>query len=121
MASEEAHRAKSLIISEGYDDYSGFKRSRTTVCYFRVFCASGESPCKCTSYEEADKAKNHNKVAELGGNTMGKKKEKTVTYKMGKQRNPYAVSAWNRSGSGRHPDKKKKNNKLKCRKKVQED
>jgi hypothetical protein len=49
-----------------------------------------------------------------------KKKKKTVTYKMGKQRNPYAVSAWNRSGSGRHPDKKKKNNKLKCRKKVQE-
>tara|TARA_B100001123_G_C14907911_1_gene866559 strand:- start:505 stop:666 length:162 start_codon:yes stop_codon:yes gene_type:complete len=50
---------------------------------------------------------------------MAKKKKKiSVTYKLGKQRNPYAVSAWNRSGSGRHPDKKKKNNKLACREKV---
>jgi len=49
-----------------------------------------------------------------------KKKTITVSYKMGKQRNPYAVSGWNRSGSGRHPDKKKKNNKLACRGKVQQ-
>ena len=48
-----------------------------------------------------------------------KKKAITVSYKTSKQRNPYAVSAWNRSGSGRHPDKKKKNNRLRCRKKVQ--
>ena len=50
---------------------------------------------------------------------MAKKNKKiSVTYKLGKVRNPYAVSAWNRSGSGRHPDKKKKNNKLACREKV---
>ena len=52
---------------------------------------------------------------------MAKKKpKKTITFKMGKQRNPYAASAWNRSGSGRHPDKKKKNNRLRCRGKVEE-
>ena len=79
MASEEAHRAKSLIISEGYDDHSGFKRSRTTVCYFRVFCASGESPCKCTSYEEADKAKNHNKIRELEGDGKKAQEKQEVT------------------------------------------
>jgi len=49
-----------------------------------------------------------------------KKKTITVSYKMGKQRNPYAVSAWNRSGSGRHPDKRKKNSKLACRGKVKQ-
>tara|TARA_R110001583_G_scaffold24474_2_gene89261 strand:- start:875 stop:1033 length:159 start_codon:yes stop_codon:yes gene_type:complete len=52
---------------------------------------------------------------------MAKKKpKKTITFTMGKQRNPYAVSGWNRSGSGRHPDKKKKNNRLRCRGKVEE-
>jgi hypothetical protein len=49
-----------------------------------------------------------------------KKKAITVSYKASKQRNPYAASAWNRSGSGRHPDKKKKNNRLACRGKVQQ-
>jgi len=48
-----------------------------------------------------------------------KNKTITVTCKANKRRNPLAVSAWNRSGSGRHPDKKKKNNKLACRRKVQ--
>ena len=49
-----------------------------------------------------------------------KKPTKTITFTMGKQRNPFAASAWNRSGSGRHPDKKKKNNKLRCRGKVKQ-
>ena len=48
-----------------------------------------------------------------------KKKAITVSCKALKRRNPMAVSAWNRSGSGRHPDKKKKNNRLQCRKKIQ--
>jgi len=52
---------------------------------------------------------------------MGRKKKAiTVSYKTSKQRNPYAASAWNRSGSGRHPDKKKKNNRLACRGKVKD-
>ena len=53
---------------------------------------------------------------------MAKKKSKktiSLTVSMNKRRNPLAASAWNRSGSGRHPDKKKKNNKLACRRKVQ--
>ena len=48
---------------------------------------------------------------------MAKKKKNNT--KLGKQRNPFAASAWNRSGSGRHPDKKKKNNRLACRGKAQ--
>ncbi len=54
---------------------------------------------------------------------MAKKKSKktiSLTVSMNKQRNPYAASAWNRSGSGRHPDKKKKNNRLRCRGKVKD-
>jgi len=49
-----------------------------------------------------------------------KKKAITVSCKALKRRNPLAVSAWNRSGSGRHPDKKKKNNRLCCRGKAKE-
>jgi len=49
---------------------------------------------------------------------MAKKKNNKII-ELRRPRNPYAASSWNRSGSGRHPDKKKKNNKLACRGKVQ--
>jgi len=49
-----------------------------------------------------------------------KKKAIAVTCKLGKRRNPFVVSSWNRSGSGCHGDKKKKNNKLACRGKVKQ-
>ena len=52
---------------------------------------------------------------------MAKKKpKKTITFTMGKRRNPLAVSAWNCSGSGRHPDRKKRANKKACRGKVKD-
>ena len=68
------------------------------------------------------------KIAELTGSSpdlsviaqIRKKKAITVSCKALKRRNPLAASAWNRSGSGRHPDKKKKNNKLRCRGKVKQ-
>jgi hypothetical protein len=49
---------------------------------------------------------------------MGKKNNSKIV-ELRRPRNPFAASSWNRSGSGRHPDKKKKNNKLACRRKVQ--
>jgi hypothetical protein len=49
-----------------------------------------------------------------------KNKAITVSFTLGKQRNPLAVSSWNRSGSGRHPDRKKRANKDACRGKVKD-
>ena len=47
-----------------------------------------------------------------------KKKKKKRLHKV---RNPYALSLCFIKGKGTHGDKRKKNNKLACRKKVQED
>jgi len=49
-----------------------------------------------------------------------KNKTITVTCTANKRRNPLAVSAWNCSGSGRHPDRKKRANKSACRGKVKD-
>jgi hypothetical protein len=48
---------------------------------------------------------------------MAKRKNKTTTPK---GRNVIAVAAITRSGAGRHPDRKKMNNKRACRGKVRE-
>ena len=47
---------------------------------------------------------------------MAKKKRKFK--RLHKQRNPWALSLCFHNGKGHHGDKRKKNNKLACRKKV---
>jgi hypothetical protein len=50
-----------------------------------------------------------------------KKSKKKKKKRLHKVRNPYALSLCFHKGKGTHGDKRKKNNKLACRKKVQED
>tara|TARA_Y100001938_G_scaffold107833_1_gene147325 strand:+ start:620 stop:787 length:168 start_codon:yes stop_codon:yes gene_type:complete len=50
-----------------------------------------------------------------------KKSKKKKSKRLHKVRNPYALSLCFHKGKGNHGDKRKKNNKLACRKKVQQD
>ena len=48
------------------------------------------------------------------------KKNNSKIIQLRRPRNPFAASSWNRSGSGRHPDHKKRENKKACRGKVKD-
>ena len=50
---------------------------------------------------------------------MAKKKNNKII-NLRRPRNPYAATSWNRSGNGRHPDRKKVANKRACRGKVKQ-
>ncbi len=49
------------------------------------------------------------------------KTQTTIVAKAPKERNPYAVLAWQRSGAGKHKDQKRSADKEKCRQKVETD